>query len=138
MVCPTNPLLALHSRSPLPFTQSYNGYSNGYGGGGYGGGYGGYGGGYDDKMGNLGGSLRSVDWSSTKLERFEKNFYVEDKKVSSLSEREIEDFRREKEIKVCFVSPLTRFFHSHATRSKVAAFLDPSLLSTRSDSLSIS
>jgi len=79
---------------------SYNGYSNGYGGGGYGGGYGGYGGGYEDRMSNLGGSLRSVDWSSTKLEHFEKNFYVEDKRVSSLSDREIEDFRREKEIKV--------------------------------------
>jgi len=51
-------------------------------------------------MGNLGGSLRTVDWSSTKLERFEKNFYVEDKRVTSRSEREIEDFRREKEIKV--------------------------------------
>ena len=54
-------------------------------------------------MGNLGGSLRTVDWNSTKLERFEKNFYVEDKKVSSRSEREIEDFRREKEIKVRLV-----------------------------------
>jgi len=100
MVCPSHSLPALHLCSPLLFAQSYNGYSNGYGGGGYGGGYGGYGGGYDDKMGNLGGSLRTVDWSSTKLERFEKNFYVEDKRVSSRSEREIEDFRREKEIKV--------------------------------------
>lgn len=88
-------------------------------------------------MGNLGGSLRTVDWSSTKLERFEKNFYVEDKKVSGRSEREIEDFRREKEIKVR-LSLLTRFFHPHPTRSKVAAFLGPSLLSTRSGSLSIS
>jgi len=141
MVCPSNPPPVLYPYSPLSFAQSYNGYSNGYGGGGYGGGYGGhggYGGGYDDKMGNLGGSLRTVDWSSTKLERFEKNFYVEDKRVSSLSDREIEDFRREKEIKVCFVSLLTRFFHSHATRSKVAAFLGPSLLSTKSDSLSTS
>ena len=89
-------------------------------------------------MGNLGGSLRTVDWSSTKLERFEKNFYVEDKRVSSRSEREIEDFRREKEIKVCFVPSLARFFHSQATRSKVVVFPDPSLLSTRSDSLNIS
>ena len=110
MVCPSNPLLALRPRLLLLFTQSYNGYSNGYGGGGYSGGYGGYGGGYEDRMSNLGGSLRSVDWSSTKLEHFEKNFYVEDKRVASLSDREIEDFRREKEIKVRFVSPLTRFF----------------------------
>ena len=138
MVCPSNPLSALRPRSLPSIVQSYNGYSNGYGGGGYGGGYGGYGGGYEDRMSNLGGSLRSVDWSSTKLELFEKNFYVEDKRVTSHSEREIEDFRREKEIKVCFTSPLTRFFHSQAARSKVAAFLDPSQLSTRSDSLSTS
>jgi ATP-dependent RNA helicase DDX5/DBP2 len=111
MVCAFSPLPALRPRLPLTFMQSYNGYSNGYGGGGYGGGYGGYGGGYDDRMSNLGGSLRSVDWSSAKLEHFEKNFYVEDKRVSSHSDREIEDFRREKEIKVRLVSPLTRFFH---------------------------
>ena len=89
-------------------------------------------------MSNLGGSLRTVDWSTTKLERFEKNFYVEDKKVSGRSEREVEDFRREKEIKVCFDPSLTRFFHSHSTRSKVVVSLDPSLLSTRSGSLNIS
>lgn len=89
-------------------------------------------------MGNLGGSLRTVDWTSTKLERFEKNFYVEDKRVSSRSEREIEDFRREKEIKVWLVTPLTRFFRSHSARSKVAVSPDPSLHSTRLDSLSIS
>jgi hypothetical protein len=51
-------------------------------------------------MSNLGGGLRSVDWASAKLEHFEKNFYVEDKRVSGRSEREIEDFRRSKEIKV--------------------------------------
>lgn len=45
-------------------------------------------------MGNLGGGLRNVDWANTKIEHFEKNFYVEDKKVSSRSDREIEDFRR--------------------------------------------
>jgi len=51
-------------------------------------------------MSELGGNLRAVDWANTRLERFEKNFYVEDKRVSSRSEREIEDFRRSKEIKV--------------------------------------
>ncbi|KAE9409693.1 DEAD-domain-containing protein [Gymnopus androsaceus JB14] len=51
-------------------------------------------------MGNLGGGLRSVDWSHTKLEHFEKNFYVEDKRVSARSDREIEQFRREKEISI--------------------------------------
>nr|GAT60883.1 predicted protein [Mycena chlorophos] len=85
---------------------SYGGYSSGggYGGGGYGGGGGGWGGGggggYEDRMGNLGGSLRNIDWNTTKVEHFEKNFYVEDKKVKERSEKEVEDFRRAKEIKV--------------------------------------
>lgn len=51
-------------------------------------------------MSNLGGGLRNVDWASTKLATFEKNFYIEDKRVSARSEREIEEFKREKEIKV--------------------------------------
>jgi ATP-dependent RNA helicase DDX5/DBP2 len=51
-------------------------------------------------MSNLGGGLRTVDWSSTKLEHFEKNFYIEDKRVTTRSERETEEFRRLKEIKV--------------------------------------
>ncbi|KIK57769.1 hypothetical protein GYMLUDRAFT_45959 [Collybiopsis luxurians FD-317 M1] len=51
-------------------------------------------------MGSLGGGLRSVDWNHTKLEHFEKNFYVEDKRVSSRSDREIEEFRRSKEIRI--------------------------------------
>ena len=51
-------------------------------------------------MSNLGGGLKNVDWSSTKLEHFEKNFYIEDKRVSARTEREIEEFKRSKEIKV--------------------------------------
>jgi ATP-dependent RNA helicase DDX5/DBP2 len=89
-------------------SQSYgNGNSNGYGGynssyGGGGGGGGGYGGSWGgDRMGDgLGGGLRSIDWSQQKQIPFEKNFYVEDKRVSSHSDREIEEFRRIKEIKV--------------------------------------
>ena len=50
-------------------------------------------------MSNLGGTLRNQDWSSVKLTAFEKNFYVEDKAVAQRSDREIEDFRREKEIR---------------------------------------
>lgn len=83
-------------------------YGGGYGGGGYGGGGysggggwgGGGGGGHDDRMSHLGGGLRTIDWSSHKLEHFEKNFYVEDKRVSARSDREIEEFRRAKEMKV--------------------------------------
>ncbi|EKM57897.1 uncharacterized protein PHACADRAFT_251816 [Phanerochaete carnosa HHB-10118-sp] len=71
------------------------GYSGGYGGGFHGGG--GWG---DDKMGGVGSGLRAIDWNQYKLERFEKNFYVEDKRVSARSDREIEDFRRIKEMKV--------------------------------------
>lgn len=97
--------------SPSPFLQSYGGgygggggsggYGGGYGGGGDGGGWGGgYGGGGGDRMSNLGGGLRSVDWSTQKLAHFEKNFYVEDKRVSGRTDREIEEFRRSKEMKV--------------------------------------
>ncbi|KAJ4487901.1 P-loop containing nucleoside triphosphate hydrolase protein, partial [Lentinula aciculospora] len=50
-------------------------------------------------MSNLGGGLRSVDWDHAKLEHFEKNFYVEDKRVSARTDREIEEFRRTKEIR---------------------------------------
>jgi hypothetical protein len=56
-------------------------------------------------MSNLGGGLRTVDWSSTKLEHFEKNFYIEDKRVTTRSERETEEFRRLKEIKVHRLPP---------------------------------
>ena len=71
-----------------------------YGGGGYGGG--GRGGGYDsgDKMSALGGGLKNINWSSTHLEKFEKNFYREDPRVTARSDREIDEFRRAKEMKV--------------------------------------
>jgi ATP-dependent RNA helicase DDX5/DBP2 len=100
--------LSLPSTCSL-FFQSYghsngNGYSsyNGSHGGGYGGGGGGFGGSWGgDRMSDgLGGGLRSIDWSQHKQIPFEKNFYVEDKRVSSRSDREIEEFRRVKEIKV--------------------------------------
>ncbi|TEB33882.1 P-loop containing nucleoside triphosphate hydrolase protein [Coprinellus micaceus] len=51
-------------------------------------------------MSNLGGGLRTVDWSSASLSVFEKNFYVEDKRVSARSDAEVEEYRRNKEIKV--------------------------------------
>jgi ATP-dependent RNA helicase DDX5/DBP2 len=95
------------------FPKSY-GNSNGYGsyhsnyGGGYGGG-GGHGGSWGgDRMGDgLGGGLRNIDWSQQKSIPFEKNFYVEDKRVGSRSDREIEEFRRYKEIKVRSVKSCT-------------------------------
>lgn len=83
----------------------YGGSGGGYGGsgGGYGGSGGGYGswGGGGDKMSNLGGGLRTIDWNTQNLTKFEKNFYREDPRVSARSEREVEEFRRLKEMKVC-------------------------------------
>ncbi|GLB40651.1 putative DEAD box helicase family protein [Lyophyllum shimeji] len=78
----------------------YGGYHGGHGGHGGQGGYGGGGGWGDDRMSNLGGGLRAVDWANTRLERFEKNFYIEDKRVTARSQQEIDEFRRSKEIKV--------------------------------------
>ncbi|KAG8937287.1 ATP-dependent RNA helicase dbp2 [Tulasnella sp. 418] len=81
-----------------------NGYSGGFGGGFGGNSGGGYGGGDSwsggDRMGGLGGGLRNIDWSSQRLEKFEKNFYREDTRVAARSDREIEEFRRAKEIKI--------------------------------------
>ncbi|KAL7421118.1 ATP-dependent RNA helicase dbp2 [Cryptotrichosporon argae] len=81
----------------------YGGGGGGYGGGGggYGGGGGGYGGGGGfggggDRMGGLGNGLRTVDWNSTQLAKFEKNFYIEDPRVTARSDAEIEAFRQEK------------------------------------------
>ena len=89
-------------------------------------------------MSNLGGSLRTVDWASTKLEHFEKNFYIEDKRVSNRSEAEIEQFMREHEIKVCplpFMATLLKLTHR---RFKAGMCQDPSPRSTRLDSQSTS
>lgn len=51
-------------------------------------------------MGGLGGGLKTIDWRSASLEKFEKNFYREDENVKARSDREIEEFRRLKEMKV--------------------------------------
>jgi ATP-dependent RNA helicase DDX5/DBP2 len=91
-----------------PFISRFQSYSNGYQGysnsswgnyGGGGGGGGGYEGGYD-KMGALGGGLKNINWDTEKLATFEKNFYREDKRVSERTDREIEEFRRLKEMRV--------------------------------------
>ena len=80
---------------------SRDGYGSSGGGYGQSGGYGGnYGGGYSDKSGGLGSQLKDINWNNQELAKFEKNFYVEDKRVSARSDREIEEFRRAKEMKV--------------------------------------
>lgn len=81
-------------------------------------------------MSNLGGSLRQIDWTAQRLEKFEKNFYVEDKRVSARSEREIEEFRRAKEMRVSFFTDtLTRHgaeINKILSRCKAEISQDPS------------
>ncbi|CAH7684502.1 P-loop containing nucleoside triphosphate hydrolase protein [Phakopsora pachyrhizi] len=97
---------------------SYGGYGNGgyggrqggYGGsgsgsydsGGHGGGGGGYGGGGGggDRMSGLGNGLSRPRWDQSTLTKFEKNFYDEDERVRARSDREVDMFRKEKEIQV--------------------------------------
>lgn len=69
-------------------------------------------------MSNLGGGLRAVDWANAKIERFEKNFYAEDKRVTARSDREIEEFKRVKEIKVGLCYLLIAVFSSFFYRSR--------------------
>ncbi|KAK5271119.1 ATP-dependent RNA helicase dbp2, partial [Exophiala xenobiotica] len=78
-----------------------NGYSNG-GGGGYGGsnGYSGGGGGGGDKMSNLGAGLKTQHWDLATMPKFEKSFYQEDPAVVARSQREVDEFRKVKEITI--------------------------------------
>merc|ERR1712000_780781 len=72
-----------------------NGYSNGYGGSnGYSGGGGG------DKMSNLGAGLKQQHWDLATMPKFEKSFYKEDPAVTNRSQRDVDEFRRVKEITV--------------------------------------
>ncbi|KAL2012653.1 hypothetical protein VTN00DRAFT_178 [Thermoascus crustaceus] len=74
------------------------GYSNGYHGGSHGGYSGGHGGG--DKMSNLGSGLKAQNWDLSTLPKFEKSFYKEHPDVTNRSARDVEQFRKEKEITV--------------------------------------
>lgn len=96
-----------------------NGYSNGYGGGGYSNGSngysggnsnsyggsngyssGGYGGGGGDKMSQLGAGLKQQEWDMSTLPKFEKSFYKENPNVTNRSSRDVDAFRKEKEMMV--------------------------------------
>jgi ATP-dependent RNA helicase DDX5/DBP2 len=55
-------------------------------------------------MSSLGGGLKTIDWGAQKIERFEKNFYAEDKRVASRTDKEVEDFRRGHQIKVWLIA----------------------------------
>lgn len=51
-------------------------------------------------MSGLGSGLGRPKWDHSTLTKFEKNFYVEDPRITARSEREINQFRAEKEIQV--------------------------------------
>ncbi|GAA5989052.1 hypothetical protein JCM11641_002309 [Rhodosporidiobolus odoratus] len=115
----------------------YGGGGGGYGGGGggYGGGGGGFGGGGGgDRMSGLGAGLRAQNWDPSTLSKFEKNFYEEDARVVARSDREVQEFRREKEIQVFgsnIAKPVTNFdemnFPSYImSEIKRAGFANPS------------
>ncbi|XP_061625696.1 probable ATP-dependent RNA helicase DDX17 isoform X2 [Phyllopteryx taeniolatus] len=52
------------------------------------------------KFGHLGDSLRKKRWNLDELPKFEKNFYTEHPEIQHLTQYEIEEFRRKKEITV--------------------------------------
>jgi len=51
-------------------------------------------------MSNLGAGLNNIDWNSQSLIKFEKNFYVEDRRVSARPQAEIDAFRAEKTMQI--------------------------------------
>lgn len=51
-------------------------------------------------MSALGAGLGKVNWASTALSKFEKNFYAEDKRVSARSDREVAAYRAEKQMTI--------------------------------------
>jgi ATP-dependent RNA helicase DDX5/DBP2 len=61
-------------------------------------------------MGGLGTGLKNINWDTANLPKFGKDFYVEDKRVSVRSDREVDDFRRKHEmkVKILFISRLCR------------------------------
>ena len=83
---------------------SGGGYSGGGGYGGSGGGYGGYGGGgggyggKKDKFNQPGANLRKPKWDLNSLPKFEKNFYKEHPNVQNMSQGEVEQYRKSKEM----------------------------------------
>uniref|UniRef100_UPI003AAF037A probable ATP-dependent RNA helicase DDX17 isoform X2 n=1 Tax=Centroberyx gerrardi TaxID=166262 RepID=UPI003AAF037A len=68
------------------------------------------------KFGNPGDRLRKKKWDLNELPKFEKNFYSEHPEVQRLSQYDIEEFRRKKEITVrgsgC-PKPVTNFNQAH-------------------------
>lgn len=95
--CPRFPFASCGFRCDhsLTFVYRYGGGANGYGGGGYGGGRGG-----GDKMSALGAGLKNQTWDISALPKFEKTFYKEDPAVTSRSQAEVDQFRRENQMTI--------------------------------------
>ncbi|RVE75709.1 hypothetical protein OJAV_G00001430 [Oryzias javanicus] len=68
------------------------------------------------KFGNPGERLRKKRWNLDELPKFEKNFYTEHPEVQHVSQFDVEEFRRKKEITIrgsgC-PKPVTAFHHAH-------------------------
>ncbi|XP_061079058.1 probable ATP-dependent RNA helicase DDX17 [Conger conger] len=68
------------------------------------------------KFGNPGERLRKKKWDLEELPKFEKNFYTEHPDVQRMSQYDMEEFRRKKEITIrgsgC-PKPVTSFSHAH-------------------------
>jgi ATP-dependent RNA helicase DDX5/DBP2 len=76
------------------------GQSNGYSNGGYGGSNGYSGGAGGDKMSQLGAGLKQQNYDLSTLPKFEKSFYKEDPAVTARSQKEVDEFRKKKEISI--------------------------------------
>ena len=64
-------------------------------------------------MGGLGASLRAPDWKSESMITFQKDFYSEDPEITSMTNSQVDAFRREKEINCVgpdIPRPVMRFY----------------------------
>ncbi|KAK4705611.1 ATP-dependent RNA helicase DDX5/DBP2, partial [Phenoliferia sp. Uapishka_3] len=97
-------------------------------------------------MSGLGGNLHRQNWDMSTLVPFEKNFYEEDPRVTARSQREVDDFRREKEITLTgrnIPRPVTNFsemgFPSYIMDEiKRAGFQKPSAIQCQSWPMALS
>ncbi|CAL8271014.1 unnamed protein product [Lota lota] len=68
------------------------------------------------KFGNPGDRLRKKKWDLAELPKFEKDFYKEHPEVQRMSQYELEEFRRKKELTICgsgCPKPVTNFSQAH-------------------------
>lgn len=75
-------------------------------------------------MSNLGAGLGKIDWASANLIVFEKNFYIEDKRVSNRSQAEIDAYRNTHQMRVR-LSPANRLSAKLRCQPVVSLMLNP-------------